>query len=75
MVRVFSKEKFLSDAENRDWLAREPLRLYKGEWTTWVDICDGRAVVNGRIDCGNGLSFTSHPDWEIEIDDSREGVA
>lgn len=54
MKKVFRKELFIKDADN----ITVDKELLETSINTWVTTCDGKEVVDNRVDC-----FIIHDDW------------
>lgn len=54
MKKVFRKELFIKDAGN----VSVDKELIETSINTWVTACDGKEVVDNKIDC-----FIIHDDW------------
>lgn len=55
-MRVFSKEKFIEVESYEVYL----------KCKSWVDVMDGKRVVNGYVD-----DYSSHYLWEVETEETK----
>lgn len=64
MKRIFNKEKFIEDMKRFDpWLCEAS----KG----WIDMCDGREVINGIVLGNKGEEYLVSMDWTDVVDDEK----